>query len=115
VAQFSTGVDTETASRQGSLCQRRRSYLHQALTSIIGEHDRTPSEAHHAGAGGLPDHEIERASGGQANADRAADDAPGDRTPDEDLELRQEKLLDEAIEETFPASDPISPMRIAGR
>jgi hypothetical protein len=74
-----------------------------------------PAKPTTLGTGGPPDHEIERASGGQANADRAADDAPGDRMPDEDLELRQEKLLDEAIEETFPASDPISPMRITGR
>jgi hypothetical protein len=32
--------------------------------------------------------------------------------PGEDLKERQEQLLDEAIEETFPASDPISPKRI---
>jgi hypothetical protein len=55
---------------------------------------------------------IERASGGQANADLAAASAPGDRRPDEDLRARQEKLLDEAVEETFPASDPISPKQI---
>ena len=29
-----------------------------------------------------------------------------------DTDKRQEELLDEAIEETFPASDPISPKRI---
>jgi hypothetical protein len=28
------------------------------------------------------------------------------------LEERQDKLLDEAVEETFPGSDPISPKRI---
>jgi hypothetical protein len=55
---------------------------------------------------------IERASGGQANADMAADDAPGDRRPGEDLKQRQEKLVDEALEETFPASDPIAPKRV---
>lgn len=55
---------------------------------------------------------IERASGGQANADKAAEDAPGDRRPGEDLKARQEKLVDEAIEETFPASDPIAPKRV---
>jgi hypothetical protein len=32
--------------------------------------------------------------------------------PGEDLEKRQDQLLDEAVEETFPASDPISPKRI---
>ena len=49
---------------------------------------------------------------GQFNADLAAEAAPGDRVPDEDLKRRQDRLLDEAIEETFPASDPISPKRI---
>jgi hypothetical protein len=28
------------------------------------------------------------------------------------LNERQEKLIDEALEETFPASDPIAPKRI---
>jgi hypothetical protein len=46
------------------------------------------------------------------HADRAAEAAPGDRKPGEDLAERQEKLIDEAVEETFPASDPISPQRI---
>ncbi len=54
----------------------------------------------------------ERASGGQSNADRAAESAPGQRQPGEDLDQRQEDLVDEAVEETFPASDPISPKRI---
>ena len=31
---------------------------------------------------------------------------------EEDAENRQEALLDEAIEETFPCSDPISPKHI---
>lgn len=48
----------------------------------------------------------------QGDPDRAADAAPGPRVPDEDLEKRQDQLLDEAVEETFPASDPISPKRI---
>jgi hypothetical protein len=49
---------------------------------------------------------------GQSDADLAAASAPGNRVPGEDLKQRQEQLLDEAIEETFPASDPISPKRI---
>ena len=49
---------------------------------------------------------------GQIDPDLAAEDAPGDRVPGEDLNQRQEKLIDEAIEETYPASDPIAPMRI---
>lgn len=55
---------------------------------------------------------IEESSAGQANADLAAADAPGDRKPGEDLAARQEQLLDEAVEETFPASDPIAVKRI---
>jgi len=55
---------------------------------------------------------IERASGGQSNADQAADRAPGERREGEDLEKRQDQLIDEAVEETFPASDPISPKHI---
>jgi hypothetical protein len=46
---------------------------------------------------------------GAARADEAAADAPGDVEPGEDARKRREKLLDEAVEETFPASDPISP------
>ena len=42
----------------------------------------------------------------------AADDAPADRRPGEDLKKRQDKLIDEAVEETFPASDPISPKKV---
>jgi hypothetical protein len=49
---------------------------------------------------------------GQSLSDLAAADAPGDRQPGEDLVERQEKLIDEAVEETFPASDPIAPSRI---
>lgn len=42
------------------------------------------------------------------SADNAAADAPGDLVPGENLRERQERLLDEAVEETFPASDPIA-------
>jgi hypothetical protein len=45
-------------------------------------------------------------------ADKAAEAAPGERVPGEDLKQRQEALLDEAVEETFPANDPIAPKRI---
>jgi len=57
-------------------------------------------------------HSIEERNTGQAKADLAAEVAPGDRAPDENLQQRQDELLDEAVEETFPASDPISPKRI---
>ena len=48
----------------------------------------------------------------EARTDRAAASAPGDRVPGEDLKQRQDQLVDQAVEETFPASDPISPKRI---
>jgi hypothetical protein len=73
-----------------------------------------PVKATDPNIGVPPGQEIERASGGQSNADKAADAAPGDRTQDEDVDLRQDELLDEAIEETFPASDPIAPKHITG-
>lgn len=49
---------------------------------------------------------------GAARADEAAASAPGERRPDEDPEERQDKLIDEGVEETFPASDPVSVKRI---
>ncbi|RVU20159.1 hemerythrin domain-containing protein [Methylobacterium oryzihabitans] len=38
--------------------------------------------------------------------------APSSRRPDEDPARRRDALLDEATEETFPASDPIAPHQI---
>ncbi|WP_298967824.1 hemerythrin domain-containing protein [uncultured Methylobacterium sp.] len=49
---------------------------------------------------------------GRSRADLAAAAAPPARRPREDLARRQDALLDEAIEETFPASDPIAPHQI---
>ena len=51
-------------------------------------------------------------SPGRIDPDLAAADAPGDRVRGENLTQRQEKLIDEAVEETYPASDPIAPKRI---
>ncbi|MGA0596207.1 hypothetical protein [Enterovirga sp. CN4-39] len=59
-----------------------------------------------------PEEEAAIRQSGQSLSDLAAASAPGDRKPGEDLRERQEKLVDEAVEETFPASDPISPKRI---
>ncbi|MBU6373886.1 MAG: hypothetical protein KJS97_14250 [Alphaproteobacteria bacterium] len=59
-----------------------------------------------------PTRKPRKAWSGASNADKAADAAPGDREDGEDLDERQDKLLDQAVEETFPASDPISPKRI---
>ena len=50
---------------------------------------------------------LERGSSA-AHADDAAAAAPGDLKPHENLRDRQEQLIDEAIQETFPASDPIA-------
>lgn len=47
-----------------------------------------------------------------ARADDAASAAPGDIGPGCDAKARQEQLLDEGIEETFPASDSVSVKRI---
>ena len=69
------------------------------------------SDATAAGDGGLSRSEEGR-SAGQPKADLAAESAPSDHAPDENLQQRQDELLDEAVEETFPASDPISPKRI---
>ncbi len=81
---------------------------------------------------------VEAGSGGAANADAAPAGAPDRRDQDEDAphsraadqsialhetpdqlagkqrddEDRQEALLDEGVEETFPASDPLSVKRI---
>lgn len=44
--------------------------------------------------------------------DSAADAAPSTLREGDDLAARQDQLLDEALEETFPSSDPISPKRI---
>ena len=48
----------------------------------------------------------------RGDPDRASEQAPGDRKPGENLKRRQEKLIDEGIEETFPASDPVSVKKI---
>jgi len=47
-------------------------------------------------------------SSSTSEADDAAAAAPGQMAADADLQKRQEELLDEAVQETFPASDPIS-------
>jgi hypothetical protein len=57
------------------------------------------------------DHPIPKGSSGD-RADDAATTAPGDLEPNADLAQRQDRLLDEGVEETFPASDPVSVKRI---
>ena len=54
--------------------------------------------------------------GVRADDDLASADAPGDIDPDSlhprHPVRRQSELLDEGVEETFPASDPVSVKRI---
>jgi len=64
------------------------------------------------GSAGAPSSREGEVCPGQTDPSRAAAAAPGDRVPGEDLKQRQEQLVDQAVEETFPASDPISPKRI---
>ena len=52
------------------------------------------------------------ARAGTIDADRAADAAPGPLQPGEDLKARQDRLLDDALEESFPGSDPVSPSQV---
>jgi hypothetical protein len=54
------------------------------------------------------DRDVYEEGSSAAHADDAAAAAPGDLAPGENLRERQERLLDEAVEETFPASDPIA-------
>ena len=60
----------------------------------------------------VPMSSAEATGAGHVNADLAAERAPGDRQPGEDMAARQEQLLDEGIEETYPASDPVAVKRI---
>lgn len=70
---------------------------------MTGGHDKSPV---------APESATEERGSERCDADRAAEAAPGPYVPGEDLERRQDQLLDEAVEETFPASDPIAPKRI---
>lgn len=49
-----------------------------------------------------------------SSQDRSARAAGGGRrsTPDNEQRARQERLLDEGLEETFPASDPVAVVRL---
>ena len=48
------------------------------------------------------------ASNGEAPDSSAATSIPNKSKHGNDLRARQEKLLDEGVQETFPASDPVS-------
>jgi len=80
-------------------------------TSVTNPHDSASSQAGIVSSA-VPAPEDPPQNERIREVNEAADAAPGERVPGEDLRARQEKLLDEALEETFPASDPISPKRI---
>ncbi|HEX8569169.1 MAG TPA: hypothetical protein VF699_04500 [Caulobacteraceae bacterium] len=64
-------------------------------------------------AGGGPDPGVRSTEGATARpATRLRDGETPDQLAEQAAraESRQEALMDEAVEETFPASDPISPM-----
>src|SRR5215207_7401119 len=88
--------------------EAEKATLVEIESALAGSAHSAPSAAATGTAGAHPRRE-EGSPPGQTDPDRAADCAPGDRAPGEDLEKRQEKLIDEAVEETFPASDPIAP------
>ncbi|GEP07432.1 hypothetical protein MOX02_54700 [Methylobacterium oxalidis] len=69
-------------------------------------------DAQNTGAGSALSHDEDKRGIPETKADQAAGAAPDQSTPGEDLAKRQDKLLDQAVEETFPGSDPISPKRI---
>ena len=56
-----------------------------------------------------PEDDRARVKGGERGNDDRAVEALQE---DDDRESHQEKLLDEGVEETFPASDPVSVKRI---
>jgi hypothetical protein len=91
--------------------EAEKATLAEIASALAGSSHFVPGETAISSAGAHPRRE-EGSPPGQTDPDRAADCAPGDRAPGEDLEKRQEKLIDEAVEETFPASDPIAPKRI---
>jgi hypothetical protein len=70
-------------------------------------------DAENTGAGSAVSHDHESKRGiPETKANQAAGAAPDQQAPGENIEERQDKLLDQAVEETFPGSDPISPKRI---
>jgi len=70
-------------------------------------------DAENTGAGSAVSHDDDdKRAIPETKSNEAAAAAPAPHAPGEDLNARQDKLLDQAVEETFPGSDPISPKRI---
>jgi hypothetical protein len=63
----------------------------------------------------MAEQDAQEAGFGVATADEPAASAPGDLKAGDNLRKRQEALLDEAVQETFPASDPVSVARVPQR
>ena len=91
--------------------EAEKATLAEIASALAGSAHSAPGPAATGSAGVSSGSEEERSSG-QTDPSRAAAATPGDRVPGEDLKQRQEQLVDQAVEETFPASDPISPKRI---
>lgn len=58
------------------------------------------------------DDEKDKAQGHSGEGVNSADHVENQNLDSMEGEERQDALLDEAVDETFPASDPISPKRI---
>jgi hypothetical protein len=91
--------------------EAEKATLAEIASALAGPAHSAPGAAA-TGSAGAPSGREEERCPGQTDPSRAAAAAPGDRVPGEDLKQRQEQLVDQAVEETFPASDPISPKRI---
>src|SRR5215210_4234441 len=75
------------------------------IASAVGTSASPTPGAAATGSAGAPSGREEERCPGQTDPSRAAAAAPGNRVPGEDLKQRQEQLVDQAVEETFPASD----------
>jgi hypothetical protein len=119
VAASAEGLRGQPAAASGVLKQN----LKEAPMSFGKRHDKHEKDPiAHGSSGATADMAADPK--GSAKEHRRADQAPArpiqpdppgkkhDQMADRDAENRQEALLDEALEESFPGSDPISPKRI---
>lgn len=103
------GRGADASARSGDLVVAAAAGLAIAGAALLAWRSGLLGGASARVSGRAPMRDLRR---GQPLSDLAAASAPGARRPGDDPRARQERLLDEAIEETFPASDPISPSRI---
>jgi hypothetical protein len=97
---------------QGRLWSDRRRARKAQRPATSAASTLRPQQQEAAVTNTTPPHRDQERPAGQIDPDRAAQDAPGDRVPGEDLSERQEKRIDEAVQEPVPASDPIAPKQI---